>query len=233
MTATVSQDYLPNSGSAYTRRYNEVRAGSETLAARLSAEDQQVQSMPDVSPTKWHLGHTTWFFETFVLRPHRPDYRDFDPTFNYLFNSYYEAVGPRQLRAERGLITRPALEEVRAYRSHVDTAMADFFDAASADRLEDFRYLLELGLHHEQQHQELILMDIKHVLSRHPFGPSYRKKEPAAVYDTHALRWFDVPGGTYRIGHDDDGHFAFDNEQSAHEVMLGEFALASRCVTNG
>lgn len=233
MTATVSQAYLPNSGSAYTRRYSEVRDQSVSIASRLSPEDQQVQSMPDASPTKWHLGHTTWFFETFILCAQLSDYRVFDRTFNYLFNSYYEAVGPRQLRAERGLITRPTLDEVQAYRSYVDTAMVEFFDTASADKLDELRYLLELGLHHEQQHQELILMDIKHVLSRNPFGPSYRKKEPVAVYDTHALQWFDVQGGTYRIGHEDDGHFAFDNEMAAHEVMLSDFALASRCVTNG
>lgn len=233
MTATVSQAYLPKSGSAYTRRYNDVRARSESLAAPLSPEDQQVQSMPDASPTKWHLGHTTWFFETFILRAHHADYRVFDPSFGYLFNSYYEAVGPRQLRAERGLITRPTLDEVLAYRAHVDAAMADFFDAATAETLENMRYLLELGLHHEQQHQELILMDIKHAFSRNPFGPSYRRKEPAAVFNTHALRWFEVPGGIHRIGHGEDGHFAFDNEQSAHDVILGDFALASRCVTNG
>ena len=154
MTATVSQDYLPNSGTAYTRRYSGVRAQSARLAVRLSPEDQQVQSMPDVSPTKWHLGHTTWFFETFILLPQLPDYHVFDSSFNYLFNSYYEAVGPRQLRAERGLITRPTLEEIHAYRAHVDAAMADFFEEATADKLKDLRYLLELGLHHEQQHQE-------------------------------------------------------------------------------
>jgi ergothioneine biosynthesis protein EgtB len=233
MPASVSQAFLPNSGTAYTRRYSEVRAQSAQLAARLSPEDQQVQSMPDVSPTKWHLAHTTWFFETFILRPQLPDYRVFDDSFNYLFNSYYEAVGPRQLRAERGLITRPTLEEVQAYRAHVDTAMAAFFDIATADKLEDLRYLLELGLHHEQQHQELILMDIKHVLSRNPLGPSYRKKEPASVYSTHELQWFDVPGDVYSVGHADDGQISFDNETPAHEVLLGNFALASRCVTNG
>ena len=231
--ATVSQAYLPNSGSAYTQRYEDVRTASERLAAPLSPEDQQVQSMPDASPTKWHLGHTTWFFETFILRPNQPDYREFDPTFNYLFNSYYEAVGPRQLRAEPGLITRPALAEVLAYRAHVDAAMAAFFDTADPETLADLRYLLELGLHHEQQHQELLLMDIKHALSRHPFGPSYRRKEPAAVFDTHDVQWFEVAGGTYRIGHGDDGSFAFDNETPAHDVLLGDFALASRCVTNG
>jgi ergothioneine biosynthesis protein EgtB len=233
MTATVSQAYLPNSGSAYTRRYNDVRARSESLAAPLSPEDQQVQSMPDASPTKWHLGHTNWFFETFILRTHHTDYRVFDPSFGFLFSSYYEAMGPRQLRAERGPITRPTHDEVLTYRAHVDAAMADFFDTAATDTLEDMRYLLELGRHHEQQHQELILMDIKHAFSRNPFGPSYRRKEPAAVFDTHALRWFEVPGGIYRIGHGEDGHFAFDNEQSAHDVLLGDFALASRCVTNG
>jgi hypothetical protein len=186
MTATVSQAYLPNSGSAYTRRYNDVRARSKSLAAPLSPEDQQVQSMPDASPTKSHLGHTTWFFETFILRPHQSDYCVFDPSFDYLFNSYYEAVGPREFRAERGLITRPILDEVLAYRAHVDAAMTDFFDAAAADTLEDIRYLLELGLHHEQQHQELILMDIKHAFSRNPFGPSYRRKELAAAFTTSA-----------------------------------------------
>lgn len=233
MSYTVSQAYLPNSGNAYTRRYSQVRAQTEELAARLTPEDQQVQSMPDVSPTKWHLGHTTWFFETFILQAHQPGYQVFDSSFNYLFNSYYEAVGPRQLRAERGLITRPTLEEVHAYRTHVDGAMADFFGDATADKLEGLCYLLELGLHHEQQHQELILMDIKHVLSRNLFAPSYRKKEPAAVHETHPLRWFDVPGGVYQIGHAEDGHFAFDNESPAHDVALGDFALASRCVTNG
>ena len=232
MSATVSQAYLPNSGAAYTSRFNEVRALSESIASRLSPEDQQVQSMPDVSPTKWHLGHATWFFETFLLRPYASGYVEFNRQFNYLFNSYYEAVGPRQLRAERGLITRPALEEVLAYRAHVDQAMDAFFDAAAPEQIEELCWLIELGLHHEQQHQELSLMDIKHVLSRHPFGPSYRKKEPAAVYSTHEMQWFRVPGDVYRIGHDDDGRFAFDNEGPAHEMALGDFAIASRCVTN-
>ncbi len=232
MVSNVSQRYRPNSGAAYTDRYKGVRALSESIAARLSPEDQQVQSMPDVSPTKWHLGHTTWFFETFVLRPSDPNYREFDANFNYLFNSYYEAVGPRQIRAERGLISRPALDEVLAYRTHVDEAMIAFLEALQPERIEDLCYLIELGLHHEQQHQELSLMDIKHVLSRNPFGPSYRKKEPAAVYSSHALQWFGVAGGICRIGHDDDGSFAFDNEGPAHEVSLADYAIASRCVTN-
>jgi len=233
MPATVSQAYLPYSGAAYAGRFREVRGLSETIAARLSPEDQQVQSMPDVSPTKWHLAHTTWFFETFLLQPYVAGYRQFDPQFNFLFNSYYEAIGPRHVRAERGLITRPALDEVLAYRAHVDRAMVAFLASAASERIEQLCWLIELGLHHEQQHQELSLMDIKHVLSCNPLGPSYRKKEPAAVYATHEVRWFRVPGGLYRIGHDDDGRFAFDNEGPAHEVALGDFAIASRCVTKG
>lgn len=232
MSATVSQAYLPNSGEAYAARYNEIRQQSESLAAHLSAEDQQVQSMPDASPTKWHLAHTTWFFETFLLRSYAAGYGEFDPAYRYLFNSYYEAIGPRQLRAERGLITRPSLDDVLAYRLHVDEAVAALFDAAAPQLLEDMRGLVELGLHHEQQHQELILMDIKHVLSRNPFGPSYRKKEPVAVFSTHELRWFDVPGGLYRLGRDDERGFAYDNEGPAHETAVQEFAIASRCVTN-
>jgi len=233
MTTIVSQNYLPNSSGAYISRFKDVRALSESITLRLSAEDQQVQSMPDVSPTKWHLAHTSWFFETFILRPQVPDYSVFDESFGFLFNSYYEAVGPRQLRAERGLITRPTLDEVHAYRAHVDAAMVGFFENADPAQIEDLCYLIELGMHHEQQHQELILMDVKHVLSRNPFGPSYRKKEPATVYATHELQWFTVPGGIYTIGHDDDGQFAFDNEGPVHEVVLGDFAIASRCVTNG
>ena len=141
-------------------------------------------------------------------------------------------MSPRQLRAERSLITRPTLDEVLAYRAHVDAAMADCFDAATAETLENMRYLLELSLHHEQQHQELILLDIKHAFSRNPFGPSDHRKEPAAVFNTPALQVRGA-GRIHRIGHGEDGHFAFDNEQSAHEVILGDFALASRCVTNG
>ena len=232
VSTTITQAYLPNSGEAYVGRFKEIRQFSERIAARLSAEDQQVQSMPDVSPTKWHLGHTTWFYERFLLRPNAPGYREFDATFNYLFNSYYEVVGPRQLRAERGLITRPGLDKVLAYRAHVDDAMSLFLSAAGPDQIEALSWLIELGLHHEQQHQELSLMDIKHVLSRNPFGSSYRKKEPAAVHSTHEVNWFDVPGGVYRIGHDDDDCFAFDNEGPAHKVVLRDFAIASRCVTN-
>lgn len=239
-----AQKPRPSNNGNYMDRFAEIRGQSVALAAGLSAEDQQVQSMPDVSPTKWHLAHVTWFFETFVLKPHAPGYSEFDPDFNYLFNSYYEAVGPRHARPDRGLLTRPALDRVLAYRAHVDTAISEF--VAAEDLTDEIAALLELGLHHEQQHQELILMDIKHVLSCNPLAPAYRRKEPAGVRDTHTLDWFNVPGGTYRIGHhaadadgdgpdsaeDGESAFAFDNEGPAHEALVGDFSIASRAVTN-
>ena len=228
---TLRRAASPDSAAVLAQRYTDVRATSEAIAARLSAEDQQVQSMPDVSPTKWHLAHVTWFFETFILKPRNAGYAEFHPKFGYLFNSYYEAVGPRHARPQRGLLTRPSLEEVMAYRAHVDAAMADFL-AGGAAQPEEVRALVELGLNHEQQHQELALMDIKHVFSCNPMAPAYRKIEPAGVRTTHATQWFDVPGGTYEIGHG-DGTFAFDNEGPAHEVLVEDFALASRPVTNG
>ena len=218
--------------AALSVRFKAVRAQTEAIAERLSAEDQQVQSMPDVSPTKWHLAHVTWFFETFVLKPHATGYAEFHPDYNYLFNSYYEAVGPRHARPDRGLLTRPPLDDVMAYRAHVDTAMEALLDNAGDDTFSELEDLIELGLHHEQQHQELALMDIKHVFSCNPMSPAYRRKEPAGVRDTHKLDWFEIAGGAYRIGSDDDG-FAFDNEGPAHDVLVGDFAIASRPVTNG
>jgi len=209
--------------------YCAVRCLTEALAEPLSAEDQTVQSMPDVSPTKWHRAHVTWFFETFVLGPSVPGYEPFDPDFAFLFNSYYEAAGPRHARPERGLLTRPGIVEVAAYRAHVDAAMVD---ALAAGLDEATLALVELGLHHEQQHQELLLMDIAHVLSRHPFGPAYLA-DPCPV--TGAARpqgWLAHDGGPVEIGHDGDG-FAFDNEGGRHTVWLAPFALADRPVTNG
>src|SRR4051794_34056410 len=151
-------------------RYTEVRSTTEALAAPLSPEDQTVQSMPDVSPTKWHRAHTTWFFETFLLQPHLPGYRAYDPQFGFLFNSYYEAVGPRHARPERGLITRRGAAEIGRYRAHVDDGMAALLERDLEPAVHD---LVELGLHHEQQHQELLLMDAKHVLSVNPLRPAY------------------------------------------------------------
>ncbi len=222
---------LPDAGrGSLAERFPAVRAQTEAIAAPLSPEDQQVQSMDDVSPTKWHLAHVTWFFETFLLRPNVPGYAEFHPDFNYLFNSYYEGVGPRHARPKRGLLTRPALDDVIAYRAHVDAAMSDMIDGISDDGGGGVA-LIELGLHHEQQHQELALMDIKHVLSCNPMDVAYRRKEPVSLRTTHPLEWFEVPGGTYSIGHDGEG-FAFDNEGPAHDVLVGDYRIASRPVTN-
>jgi len=211
-------------------RYREVRAATEALVAPLSAEDCQVQSMADVSPTKWHLAHVSWFFETFLLTPHAPDYEPFDPAYAVLFNSYYVGVGDRHPRPERGLLSRPSLDEVMAYRRHVDAGMEKLLGGRAGEDLCD---LLVLGLHHEQQHQELILMDIQHVLSCNPLQPVYREDSVIPKADPMAdTSWVAVPGGLYRIGHDGDG-FAFDNEGPAHRVWLESFEIATRLVTVG
>ena len=170
--ATVRPDHGAAEAKAWARRYADVRGHTLDLARPLSAEDQQIQSMPDTSPTKWHLAHTSWFFETFVLAPALPDYAAFDPIYGFLFNSYYEAVGARWPRPTRGLLSRPSLDEVMAYRRHVDAAMARLIDEASAAVWADLQPLVDLGLNHEQQHQELILMDIKHLLSLNPLSPA-------------------------------------------------------------
>ncbi|SRR5579883_959214 len=204
--------------------YQAIRAHSEALAAPLSAEDAQIQSMPDASPVKWHLAHTSWFFETVVLSQ-RPGYKVFDPAFAYLFNSYYESLGPRHPRPRRGLLTRPGLAEVMAYRAHVDGAMAEACtDPALAD-------LIILGLNHEQQHQELILTDIKHAFFSNPLLPAYAEARSAAAA-AQAVDKVSIPGGLFWIGHHGPG-FCFDNELPRHQVMLRPFRIASRPVTNG
>jgi ergothioneine biosynthesis protein EgtB len=216
-------------------RYAEVRAHSLALAAPLSAEDQCVQSMPDASPTKWHLAHTSWFFEAVVLAPHAPGYRAFDPRFSHLFNSYYESLGPRHPRPQRGLLTRPSLDEVHAYRAHVDAATESFIRGAGAQAWQAAALLVELGLNHEQQHQELILTDILHMLSCNPLLPAYRHAEAPALRLAAAstpLAWIDMPGGTAQVGHAGDG-FAFDNETPRHAVLLAPYLIADRLVTCG
>ena len=184
--------------------------------------------MPDASPTKWHLAHTTWFFETFILRPHMPSYRVFDPVYEYLFNSYYEAVGPRHPRPQRGLITRPGVEEIGAYRRHVSHAMAEFLDADA----HECDPLVELGMHHEQQHQELILMDAKHMLSANPLRPAYDRAPAPPPVSASAVDWRRHVGGLVEIGHEGEG-FTFDNEGPRHKVWLEPFSIASRPVSNG
>jgi ergothioneine biosynthesis protein EgtB len=229
MTATTA----PVAGASLADRYDAVRTHTEALASPLSAEDQTVQSMPDVSPTKWHRAHTTWFFETFLLRPGLAGYRERCPEYAYLFNSYYEAVGARHPRAARGVITRPGIDEVAAYRRHVDLAMAELVDRVERDPAEGEPELVELGLHHEQQHQELLVMDIKHVLSCNPLAPAYRPSgRPAVRRPARAPAWLEHEGGVVEIGHSGDG-FAFDNESPRHPVLLLPFAVASRPVTCG
>jgi ergothioneine biosynthesis protein EgtB len=213
---------LPAEHSDPASRYAAVRAQTEALAAPLSAEDCALQSMPDASPVKWHLGHTAWFFETFVLggAPWREEFR-------VLFNSYYVGVGERHPRPERGLLSRPTLDEVRAYRASVDERMRVLFRGAA---WREHAALIELGLNHEQQHQELILTDLKHLFSRNPLFPAYAKGElPAA--DPRPLRWQRLPAGVREIGHAGPG-FAFDNEQPRHRVFAAAFEIAERPVTN-
>ncbi|MEE9139425.1 MAG: ergothioneine biosynthesis protein EgtB [Alphaproteobacteria bacterium] len=217
---------------AAAARYSEVRRLSQELAEPLAPEDQVVQSMPDVSPTKWHLAHTAWFFETFLLEPFAEGYEVFHPGYGYLFNSYYEAVGPRHPRPERGLVTRPTTGEVRAYRDHVDEHMLRLIEKADPALWFRIASLIELGLNHEQQHQELILTDIKHVFSRNPLRPAYSPGRPFEPKAAPPLEWFDYEGGVIEIGHDGPG-FAFDNEGPRHEVVLRPFRLSSRLVTNG
>lgn len=214
--------------SSLRHRYSLTRAATEALAAPLSAEDQNLQSMAEASPTKWHRAHTTWFFETFVLLPHCTDYQAFDPHYAYLFNSYYEALGPRHARPMRGMLSRPSAEEISAYRAHVDNAMMEFLaNASSSTCLE----LIELGLQHEAQHQELIVTDIKHAFSQNPLKPAYTENSVSDNGPPSDLKWLHIPGGIYEVGHTASG-FAFDNESPAHRILLRDFQIAHRPVSN-
>ena len=201
------------------------------LAAPLGVEDQAAQANEDASPTKWHLAHATWFFETFVLQPYLPDYRIFDARFNFCFNSYYEALGERQPRALRGLLTRPTCFEVRSYRAHVDEALQTLFARGLADE-DEVAKRVEIGVNHEQQHQELLLTDILSLFALNPLLPAYREGPPLRAHqDAPALAWTAFEGGVRAIGHAGQG-FAFDNETPRHEILLRPFKLANRLATN-
>ncbi|MVW80107.1 ergothioneine biosynthesis protein EgtB [Bordetella sp. 02P26C-1] len=214
------------------QRFREVRQQTHALAAPLSDEDCQLQSMPDCSPVKWHLAHTTWFFETFVLSRFDTGWQPFHPQYRMLFNSYYNAVGARHPRPQRGLLSRPPLADIWRYREAVDAAMLALIGRlAGSDSA--FEELVELGLNHEQQHQELILTDIKHALSMNPIKPAYASDARSNAVATIALNWLDYDGGRTRLGHDSHDVFAFDNEGPAHEVLLQPFSLANRLVTQG
>ena len=212
-------------------RYQAVRDFTTELAAPLSPEDACLQSMPDASPAKWHLAHTTWFFETFVLATAVSGFRPFHPKFGYLFNSYYESVGRMHPRRQRGLLARPSLQEVKDYRAHVDEHMTQRLGRGTLT--EEQLAVVEVGLHHEQQHQELLLTDIKHGFSCNPLAPEYRPPAPvAAMGEAAPVRMLDYDGGVVQIGHDGSG-FSFDNERPRHDALVHPFSLASRPVTCG
>ena len=221
-------------GSFLAQRFREVRERTELLCAPLLPEDTVVQPMLDVSPPKWHLAHVTWFWETFLLKEHLPGYKVFHPDYAFLFNSYYNSLGSRVNRADRGTISRPALADVYAYRAHVDQHMPQLL--ALADTLpSSFHEVFELGLQHEQQHQELLATDIKYILSTSPLAPAYFRKDAGAtssVTEAPEAAWLPVPGGISRIGYEGTG-FCFDNELNSHEVLTADFEIQNRLVTNG
>jgi ergothioneine biosynthesis protein EgtB len=233
MLSPAATQAAPPHTQSVSSRLAETRKHTLALAAPLSDEDQTVQAMDDASPTKWHLAHTTWFFERFVLEPHLDGYRRHDDAFHYCFKSYYEAAGPRHPRPKRGLLTRPSAAEVRAYRAHVDAGLNDLADRIADNSGEPAR-LIEIGINHEQQHQELILTDILSLFALNPLRPAYSKEHQIAWSErgqAAAAEWIAFPGGIRTIGHDGDG-FAYDNEGPQHSVLLRPFRLSSDLVTN-
>ncbi len=228
MATSVQQDLSNARAKSLRQRLLKIRATTLKLTQRLSPEDQMLQSMPDASPVKWHLAHTTWFFETFILEPHTSAYKPFDPRYKILFNSYYKQLGAHPNRGSRGLMSRPSLEEVHQYRMHVDRAISDLLDDASVR--DEILELIELGINHEQQHQELILTDIKHALWSGPVRP-HPVHDANLSSEAAQLSWIPIEGGIHSVGHAGDG-FAFDNECPRHDVLLRPFQIASRAVTN-
>ncbi|MHB0776628.1 ergothioneine biosynthesis protein EgtB [Halomonas sp. WWR20] len=222
----------------WLRPYQRVRAASERLCAPLEKEDYMVQSMPDVSPPKWHLAHVSWFFEAFLLTPFLKHYKTLDPAYDFLFNSYYETHGKPFPRANRGLISRPTVDDVYRYRAHIDAAMAELLERPPAEHIDEIVHRVILGLNHEQQHQELLAMDIKHILAQNPLHPVYRRDlTPPPEHAAEPLAWHAYPGGVRHVGFDiaetARAGFAFDCETPRHREYVEEFQLASRPVTNG
>ena len=212
-------------------RYRNVRARTVRICEPLSTEDFVVQSMADASPTKWHLAHTSWFFETFVLAAARPDYQSPQPQYAYLFNSYYVQVGERYPRPKRGLITRPTVQEVFDYRDHLDASTSSFIEQASGRDWEKLAPVIEIGIQHEQQHQELILTDIKHALSHNPLHPVYSMSDELETVQVPDLKWIDYPEDLHLIGAEGSG-FCYDNETPCHRSFLAGFQLGDRLATN-
>lgn len=217
---------------ALLARYESIRSATQRLCEPLVTEDYVVQTMSDVSPTKWHLGHTSWFFETLILLKWMENYRPFDESYAYLFNSYYNTVGPQFPRSCRGHLSRPTVEQTYAYRAYVDENITTLLSKATSETLAQFLGVLEIGLNHEQQHQELILTDIKHVFSVNPTRPVYRPALAREATIAPPMEWQAFPAGQRWIGHSGSG-FAYDNETPRHQVYLEAFQLASRLVTNG
>ena len=214
-------------------RYHEVRNWSDILCEPLAIEDYGVQSMPDASPTKWHLAHATWFFEALILKPHLAGYETPNPAFNYLFNSYYNSIGEQYRRSERGVLSRPTVAEVRKYRSLVDERMADLLASARESALAEILPVLEVGLNHEQQHQELMVTDLKHMFAKNPLFPVYRPEKKVARTEVPKLEWHAFEEGLRFVGQDGDDGFAYDNEGPRHRFFLEPFRIASRLVTCG
>lgn len=207
----------------------ETRAHSEIICKPLQIEDYVVQPIVDVSPPKWHLGHTTWFFEEFILKPHKADYVLFDADFAFVFNSYYESVGKRVVRTDRGNLSRPTVAQVYEYRNYVTQHLSELIQDGISSEIED---LVEIGIHHEKQHQELLLTDIKYILGNNPLTPAYRSNFKESKNEDQKLQWLEIPEGIYEIGSNGEG-FAYDNEFGRHKVFLHNYAIANRLVTNG
>lgn len=220
-------------GRTLEKAFFETRTLTVSLAENLSPEDQTIQSMEDASPAKWHLAHTTWFFERFVLMPHAEGYEVFDPRFNYLFNSYYEAVGARHPRPRRGMLTRPTIDEVLAYRHNVGSAVSALLLGARGNLLTTLTPLIQLGINHEQQHQELLLTDILHAFVQNPLRPAYSAAAKyTSAHEPRQAEFIEFDGGIRQIGHAGPG-FAYDSEGPRHETLIHPFRLAHRPVTNG
>lgn len=227
----IQQRGIPPLRTDLIKRYQAVRQFSRTICETLVAEDYVIQTMPEASPTKWHLAHTSWFFETFVAKPHLANYRSLHPQYAFLFNSYYNAAGKMHARPQRGLISRPTVADTYVYRKYVDEMVEKLLETADEKRLEGLAPLIILGLNHEQQHQELMLTDIKHVFWMNPLRPVFRQHKIAAGSPAADVGWRSFKEGIYSIGHDGTG-FSFDNEGPRHQVFLRPFSLASRLVTN-
>ncbi|CAM4101821.1 ergothioneine biosynthesis protein EgtB [Flavobacterium antarcticum] len=214
--------------TTFSTRFRKIRQQTECICKPLEIEDYVVQPVVDVSPPKWHLGHTTWFFETMILLPYFADYKVFDANYNYIFNSYYESIGARVIRTDRGNLSRPSVENVYQYRKYVDQAMEAFLQTNYPDEVAS---ILELGLQHEQQHQELLVTDIKYILGNNPLFPPYLKVDQTAKSEVKTSKWISIDEGVYEIGFEGEG-FCFDNELNKHKVYLNTYQIASELVTN-